>query len=266
LAQQPIASAPSQATIEHRDGGVVHVTSNNIFEYVHLFKAATQIYDDLLLQISQRNEVSFEAEGVRGSLRVRAWRMRGHKRGEPLWSFTSAGNEGVALPTIGFYRATSWPCCSAMRVHEYFSLTNGAHLYTTNGGASSNDASDDNALLPISGHAHQDERFVAFGASYVKGHEKPMLQYGTDATIKQRIELRGHDYGDNFDVPNMLLVDDHGQKVTDLAGAFSFTIVLRFSEADDQPAAELRIPVVNDAIVPQKAVLPNGYALIELRP
>lgn len=178
----------------------------------------------------------------------------------------SAGNEGVALPTMGFYRATSWPCCSAMWVHEYFSLTNGAHLYTTNGGASSNDALGDNAFLPISGHAHQDERFVAFGASYVKGHEKPTLQYGTDDTIKQRIELRGHEYGDNFDVPNMLLADDHGQKITDLAGALNFTIVLRFSEADDQPAAELRIPVVNDVIAPQRAVLPNGYSLVELRP
>jgi len=64
----------------------------------------------------------------------------------------------------------------------------------------------------------------------------------------------------------MFLVDDHGQKVTDLVGELSFTIVLRFSEADDQPAAELRIPVVNDEIVPQKAILPNGYSLVELRP
>jgi hypothetical protein len=266
LAQQPVASGASQATIEYRNGAVVHVTSNSSFEYVHLFKAATQSYDDLLLQITQRNEANFETEGARGSVRVRAWRMRGHKRGKRLWLFTSAGNEGLALPTMGFYRATSWPCCSAMRVHEYFSLTNGAHLYTTNGGASSNDAADDNALLQITGHANHDERFVAFGASYVKGHEKPTLQYGTDTTIRQRIELRGHDYGDNFDVPEMLLVDDHGQEVTDLAGALSFTIVLRFSEADNQPAAELHIPVLNDVIVPQKAILPSGYSLIELRP
>lgn len=265
-AQQPIASAPSEATVQYRDGGVIHVTSNSSFEYEHLFKAATQSYDDLLLQITRRNEANFEAEGVRGSIRVRAWRMRGQKRGEPLWSFTSAGNEGIALPEMGFYRATSWPCCSAMWVHEYFSLTNGAHLYTTNGGSSSTDASDDSALLPITGHAHQDQRFLAFGASYVKGHEKPTLQYGTGTTIKQRIELRGHDYGDNFDVPKMLLLDDNGQKVTDLAGALSFTIVLRFSEADDQPAAELRIPVVNDAIMPQNAILPNGYTLVELHP
>lgn len=265
-AQQPIAAAPSRATIEHRDGGALYVTSNSSFEYEHLFKAATQSYDDLLLQITQRNEANFSAEGARGSLRVRAWRMRRQKRGEPVWSFTSAGNEGLALPAVGFYRATSWPCCSAMWVHEYFSLTNGAHLYTTNGGASSTDALADDALLPITGHAYHDQRFLAFGASYVKGHEKPTLQYGTDTTIKQRIELRGHDYGDNFDVPKMSLVNDRGQKVTDLAGALSFTIVLRFSEADDQPAAELRIPVVNDTIMPEKAILPNGYSLIELRP
>ncbi len=167
---------------------------------------------------------------------------------------------------MGLYRATSWPCCSAMWVHEYFSLTNGDHLYTTNGTASSNDVSEDVGLLSINGNLRQNSRFIAFGASYVRGHETPTLQYGTDTAIKQRIELRGHDYGDNFDVPEMLLVDDHGQKVTDLAGALSFTIVLRFSEADDQPAAELRIPVVNDAIMPQEAILPNGYSLVELRP
>jgi hypothetical protein len=61
-AQQPIASAPSKATIEYRGGGVIHVTSNSSFEYVHLFKAAKQSYDDLLLQVTQHNEVKFEAE------------------------------------------------------------------------------------------------------------------------------------------------------------------------------------------------------------
>lgn len=192
-AQQPIASAPSHATLEHRDGGTVHVTLNSNFEYVHLFKPATQSYDDLLLQISQRNEINFEAEGTKGSIRVRAWRMRGKKRGEQLWALASAGNEGAALPAMGLYRATSWPCCSAMWIHEYFSLTNGVHPYTTNGGASPNEGMHDGALLPITGHAYKDTRFLAFGASYAKGHEKPTLQYGTDSAIKQRIEVRGHE-------------------------------------------------------------------------
>jgi len=105
-AQQPIASATSKATIEYRGGGVIHVTSNSSFEYVHLFKAAKQSYDDSLLQVTQHNEVNFEAEGVRGSLRVRAWQMRGHKRGEPLWSFTSAGNEGTSTTVQQLERLT----------------------------------------------------------------------------------------------------------------------------------------------------------------
>jgi hypothetical protein len=265
-AQRSIASAPSRALLEHRNGSTVHITSNSSFEYVHLFKPVTQKYEDLLLQISQRNEINFEADGIKGSIRVRAWRMRGEKRGEPLWALVSAGNEGVALPDMGLYRATSWPCCSAMWVYEYFSLSNGTHLYTTNGAEFHNAGMQDDALLSISGHAHEDMRFVGFGASYAKGHERPTLQYGTDSTIKQRIEVRGHEYGDNFDVPTILLVDDHGLKATDLDGALNFTIVLRFSEADDQPAAEFRIPVVNDVILPQKALIPNGYSLVELQP
>lgn len=266
LPQQPVASAPSQATVEHRDGSIVHVTSNSSFEYVHLFKPATQSYEDLLLQITQRNEANFEAEGITGSLKVRSWRMHGDKRGEPLWSLTSAGNEGAVLVTMGLYRATNWPCCSAMWVYEYFSLTNGAHLYTTNGGALTNNGLHDDALLSITGQAYKDARFLAFGASYAKGHEKPTLQYGTESAVKQRIEVRGHEYGDSFDVPTMSVVDNHGSKVTSLAGALNFTIVLRFDEAGDQPAAELRVPVVNDVIMPQKAVLPKGYSLVELRP
>jgi hypothetical protein len=265
-AQQQIAAAPSYASIEHRDGKIVHVTVNSSFQYVHLFKSATQNYDNLLLQISQRNEIDFEAEGTKGSIAVRAWRMRGEKRGEPLWALISVGDEGMALPALGLYRATSWPCCSAMWVNEYFSLTKGVHLYTTNGGPLESAGRHDDTLLTITGHAHTDTRFLGFGGSYVKGHERPTLQYGTDSVVKQRIEVRGHEYGDNFDVPTMLLVDDHGLKVTDLDGALSFIIVLRFSEADDQPAAELRIPVVNDVILPQKAVVPNGYSLVELRP
>jgi hypothetical protein len=106
---------------------------------------------------------------------------------------------------------------------------------------------------------------VAFGASYEKGHEQPILQYGDSTVVKQRLELEGHEYGDSFDVPELTLVDGKNKPVEALDGELTFFIVLHFDE-DQEPAAELRIPVVDDVIRPELAVLPKGYSLRSLKP
>jgi hypothetical protein len=60
-----------------------------------------------------------------------------------------------------------------------------------------------------------------------------MTLYATGAR-RQRLVLRGHEYGDNFDVPKVFLTLD-GKELVDhleMGEAFNFTIVLRF---DDGP-------------------------------
>lgn len=262
-AQQPEHRAVSRAFEVKAKGTTHYVTVNTTFKFVRLIRDQGVSYDTDLLQTRQLNEVDFAADGVRGSLEVRAWQMHGNREGKELWSFKSEGNSGEALPDFGLYQATSWPCCSAMTVHEYFSLRNGLHLYTANGQPTNQ--SPDSGLLRIFGHDYRAERFVAFGASYEKGHEQPILQYGDSTVVKQRLELEGHEYGDSFDVPELTLVDGKNKPVEALDGELTFFIVLHFDE-DQEPAAELRIPVVDDVIRPELAVLPKGYSLRSLKP
>jgi hypothetical protein len=268
VGQQPVSDAAtgvSRAAVEQHKGQLQYVTSNISLGFSKLYKESRDGYEVLLLRAKQRNELSFEADGEQGTLEVRAWQMLGARRGKQLWVFTSEGNEGLSLPDIGLYEATSWPCCSAMWVHEYYSLYNGQRLYTTNGAPAFQEGWSDPGLLRISSHTYKDWRFVAFGASYEKGREQPKLQYGTERARKQSFILKGHDYGDNFDVPEMQLLDGDGKKVQDLDGALTFTIILRFGEAED-PAVEVRVPVVDDVVRPDLATLPKGYSLLAEKP
>jgi len=249
----------------------LYVSENSSFKVAEMWNEKGS-YDLILLRSLQHNEQTFEAEGTRGWLRVSAQQMDGASPGRQLWSFQTVGNEGDPLPSLGLYQATAWPCCSAMWVHEYFSLLNGKHLYTTNGCTECTPGRADGGLLDLDEYEGQStyrrKEFIAFGASYEKGHEEPMLQFGTDREVKQRLVLKGHEYGDSFDVPEMQLLDNTGKSFGNqnaIYGAVNFTIVLKFHLAQE-PEAELRIPVIDDAVRPDLAKLPKGYSLTAVAP
>lgn len=257
--------AQSQAKLVQRNGSTLYVTRNSAFRFLQLFNQKSSSYEMLLLRVIQRNELNPEAEGMNGSLDVEAWNLKGKQRGSALWSFRANGNEGEAYPDFGLYVAKTYPCCSAMWVNTYFSLWNGKRLYTTNGSPTFDGDTPDSGLLKVSGHTHNDERFIAFGASYEKGRQDPELQYGSNTVVKQRVLLKGHEYGDNFDVPKLSILDANGKAIRDFDGELTFTIVLNFAE-DQEPAAEVRIPVENDVMQTEKATVPKGYSLISLKP
>jgi hypothetical protein len=244
------------------------VTENASFDYVHLLRDDGQSYDEMLVESVQHNERNFEAEGMRGVAHVSATQVKDSPPGKQLWSFESNGNEGMALPDFGLYQESTLPCCSAMWVHEYYSLRNGRHLYTTNGWQEDSSNSFDPGLLRVDQRddkgVYKGTRFLAFGASYDKGHEEPMIQYGTDHEVKQKILVKGHDYGDSFDVPEMKVVDAKGQLVKDAGSLRSYTIVLTFKEAQE-PEAVLKVPVMNDVVRPDLATVPKGYSLTSVR-
>jgi hypothetical protein len=260
----------SRFYVMKRDGMTLYVSENSSFKVAEMWNEKGS-YDLILLRSLQHNEQTFDAEGTRGWLRVSAQMMRSGHPEEQLWSFQTVGNEGDPIPSLGLYQATSWPCCSAMWVHEYFSLLNGKHLYTTNGCTECMPGRVDGGLLDLNeydGRSTRGTEFVAFGASYEKGHEEPVLQFGTDREVKQRFVLKGHEYGDSFDVPEIKLLNDKGnpfgnQNVID--GAVNFTIVLKFQLAQE-PEAELRIPVIKDVVRPDLAKLPEGYSLTAVAP
>jgi hypothetical protein len=108
------------------------------------------------------------------------------------------------------------------------------------------------------GSRYSQTRYIGFGTVGHVANQVPTLQYGTDQAIKQRISLLGREYGDNYDVPKVLVTQD-GKKLESylqLDRHFDFTIVLQF---DDGP--EVRIPVVDDMMRADKATLPPGYSL-----
>jgi hypothetical protein len=160
------------------------------------------------------------------------------------------------------FQISNWPCCSAPFENVYFSLVDGKRLYTTNGEPEKGRFGQDSALMRIdgayNGTRYSQSRYVGFGAVANARPMIPILQYGTDRAVKEQLAVLGHEYGDNFDVPEISVTEDGEQFLSylEVNGQFTFTIVLRFSDGP-----QLRIPVENDVIRPEKATLPPGYSL-----
>jgi len=100
-------------------------------------------------------------------------------------------------------------------------------------------------------------RFVGFGYDVNNPGHDPLLQYGTDKDVAQGFSV--HSGKDYYETPEVLgAVNDKLEKYhLDLSGSpLNFVIVVRYPGE-----AELRIPVENDAIRPEKATLPRGYSI-----
>jgi hypothetical protein len=255
-----VSRAESKAWVKHTKNGDVFVTENSSFDFVRLLKDDGKGYSRLRVLHTYHNEWNEEREGVDGTVTVTAWNEPRANHEDTRWTFRATGNEGLSLQDLGMFQVSTWPCCSAPFEHTYFSLKNGKRLYTTNGQPLKGKLGQDSGLLTIDCYAgvHYTNRLVGFGAVGDHTNDAPTLQYGTDLQIKQRFTLRGHDYGDNFDVPTISVTDDGKQLASDLRvkGNFTFTIVIKFDEVP-----EIRIPVENDVVRADKATLPPGYSL-----
>lgn len=132
-------------------------------------------------------------------------------------------------------------------VYSYYGILDGKKLYVTN--------SD---LLEVwFGEGPLNSRYIGFGYSVLdKKSQYPQLQHGTDKEILQRFSLvSSKEYYETLEVS--LSDGTKLEKSLNLIGEpRSFTIVLKYS--DD---AQLLIPVEADAVRPEKAKLPKGYAL-----
>jgi hypothetical protein len=159
------------------------------------------------------------------------------------------------------FQVSNWPCCSAPFENIYFSLLDGKRLYTTNGEPEKGRFGQDSGLVRIDGAydgtRYSQSRYVGFGTDAKVEPILPTLQYGTDRAMKE-FSVLGHEYGDNFNVPEVSVTEDGKQLLNylEVNGQFTFTIVLRFGDGP-----ELRIPVENDVVRPEKATLPPGYSL-----
>ena len=259
----PSSSAEARAYVKHTKDGDVFVTESASFNFAGLLNDDGRNYTYLRVLHKDHNEWSEGRMGVQGSVAVTAWPALSGDGSKPLWTFHSKGNAGQALPGLRMFRVTNSPCCSEPFKNIYFSLLDGGELYTTNG-ILHND--DDPGLLSIAGEydgrGYTKFRYVGFGAAK-SGDDVPTLQYGTDRAIKQRFSLVGREYGDNFDVPTLSIAEhDKGRaNYLELSGPISCTLLLTFP---DGPV--VRIPIENDLVRADKAILPDGYSLRAARP
>lgn len=257
-----ISREESKAWIKHTKEGDVFVTENASFDFVDVLQDDGQSYRHIRVLHTEHNERSESKDGISGTVTVTTWTLPSANNRARRVTFRAAGNRGSPIPDLGMFEVSNFPCCSAPFENIYFNLISGKRLYTTNGTPEKGRFGQDSGLVRIDGgydgSRYSQTRYIGFGTVGHVANQASTLQYGTDQAIKQRMSLLGREYGDNYDVPKILVTQD-GKKLESyfqLDGHFNFTIVLRF---DDGP--EVRIPVVNDVMQSDKATLPPGYSL-----
>ena len=242
----PWYRAESSAYVVRGKDAWTYLTENRSFRFAEVLGDTGNYEAVLLLEEAYRNERTDGVEGVQGHATVKAWTVKRDGERELRWTFQETGNEGDMEDR--FFRVTAWGCCDIPTVYSYYNVLTGKKLYVSN--------SD---LLKVwgDGDGPQAWRYVALGyADRNKFDQPPQLQYGTDKRVAQLFSLvSAREY---YDAPQMYVAtNEQLEKSLDLRGSpKSFLIVLKY-----QDGVELRIPVENDAIRPESATLPKGYAL-----
>jgi hypothetical protein len=237
--------AESSAYVIQGKDAWTFVTENRSFRFAEVLGDDRNYAALLLLEETFHNERTDGVEGLRGKATVKAWTLQRGRPREARWTIEETGNEGEIQDR--FFRVTAWGCCDVPVVYSYYSLLTGKKIYVSN-----------TDLLEVRGDDFpRGVRLVAFGyGSMAELNQPPLLQYGTDKTVSQRLSvISSREY---YDAPRMF-VSTGGDLETslDLRGAgLTFEIVLRYGDG-----TELRIPVEADVVRPERAVLPEGYSL-----
>lgn len=242
----PSYRAESSAYAVRGKDAWTYVTENRSFRFAEVLGDAGNYEAVLLLEEAYRNERTDGIEGVQGNATVKAWTLKRDGKREVRWTLQQVGNEGHVEDR--FFRIAEWGCCDIPTFYSYYDVLTGKKLYISN---------CDLVKVWGDGDGPQAWRYIAFG--YVESHkfdQPPQLQYGTDKQVAQRFSLvSAREY---YDAPQMYVAtNEQLEKSLDLRGSpRTFVIVLKYLDG-----VELRVPVENDVIRPESAVLPNGYVL-----
>lgn len=240
----PLSSPGSSAYIRQSDGA--YVTDNHIFEFVNVLHDDGSGYTHLLLLKHVHNEHIDGHEETKGQIAVQAWTLQKDGTRNKRWNFAAGGNDGYALNDARLFRVTEWGCCDWPDVYWYFSLLSGKKLYVSN---------SDLTEIVVLNRGPQGARYIALGC--YKHQSPPMLQYGTDAQVKQQfLLLSSHPCEDRPQV--FVTVGSKREKSLWLQSDESLTFSILLAYAD---GTELRIPVRGDVIRHEEAKLPLGYTL-----
>jgi hypothetical protein len=257
-AQSPSQQAYSWARMKKTPSGMVFITDNATFQFVHLLNGDGEEYSDRLLEIHAHNEQTEGREGVTGRVTVIA--RSGKKVGpQIIWRLRGEGNEGFARDEDALFGIATYPCCASPMQRQYFSLWSGAKLYTTSTVYSELyvDPNLKRIYAQYGKGRYSAERFVAIGEANLS-KEGLFLQYGSNMKIMDRIRIDGFEMNTASDLPTLRLIAATSTNSGDLrlTGGFDFLISLDFGDGK-----EIRIPVQNDHLVAEKATVPNGLQL-----
>jgi hypothetical protein len=238
--------AESSARIREEKDSQTYVTNNTSFDFVEALGDGGTYEALLLLEQEYRNENTPPIEGMRGDATIKAWTMSSSSHRELRWALHENANAGQIRGR--FFRLTARGCCDSPNVHTYFNLLSGKKLYVTN---------LDLLELRGKGDGPLAARFVGFGYDSNNPGREPVLQYGTDKDIAQRFSV--HSEKNYYETPEVFgaaknKIEKYHLDLSD--GPLTFEIVIRYPGN-----AELRIPVENDAIHPERATLSTGYSI-----
>lgn len=238
--------AESKAYVRHEKNSTIYVTENQFFEIASLLNKDGNDYTRLLLQATYHNERTFDDEDTQGNVTVKAWTLLPNGGRKPRWEIHQKGNEGRAGER--FFEVTQWGCCAWPNVTTYYSLVSGKRIYA---------GSFPLIELYRQNGTAADQRYLEFGYSDTH-REQPVLEYGDGEHVKQTITLIPPRLDwDPVHQVEVSAADRKSEKSLNVgADHFTFMITLRIYDN-----AEIRIPVENDAMHPEKAVLPAGYSL-----
>jgi len=241
----PTYSTESSASIIEGHNARTYVTENHSFRFEEVLGDTGKYEAVLLLEEIYHNERTSGLEGTSGKVTAKAWTLKQGSDRELRWKIETSGNEGDVRDR--FYRVIRWGCCDVPVVYFYYNILNGKRLYTSNS----------QLLEAYFGEGPLNARYVGYGYSVLdRESEYPQLQYGTDKEVLQRFSVVSSTK--YYEAPQVFMSDGTNlRKSLNLIGEpMSFSIVLKYPNG-----MELQIPVEADAIHPEKAKFPKGYAL-----
>jgi len=236
----------STAYVRQEKDNWTYVTENSTFHFTQVLGDKGASEPPLLIEESYHNENTSGIEGTRGDATIWGWMIGPRRDRELRWTIHDIGNSGEIRGR--FFRMVTWACCDSPSVFSYYSLLSGEKLYVTN--------SD---LLEVrgSGEGPTAMRYVGFGFDSRNNPARgPQLQYGTDREAPQRFSVESSKQ--HYEPPEVFVsVSGPSQKSLDLSHLpMNFFVILHYPGG-----VELRIPVEEDTLRPDKAVVPAGYSI-----
>lgn len=244
----PEYHAESKAYVKHANNTTWYVTENRVFNIVSVRGDNGESDTRLLLLGSYHNEIPDSDDGPEGNVVVQAWTLLANGQRKARWEVHQPGNEGTAGEH--FFEVTQWGCCAWPNVTTYYSLLSGKKVYAGSSPMVEVSTYDGKTLR---------RRYLVFG--YSDAHkQEPVLEYGDGEHIKQTIVLKppSMDWDPVSEVEvSTPSIEQKSKRLLEL-GASDFTFMIRMKLYG---SLEVRIPVENDVVHPEKAVLPAGYSL-----